>query len=133
MRKVLSLFLVLMFVLAACGGDDDDDVGSIEDAETCDQVGDVFINDMQTLLDELSDTQLSEFTGDSQPQALKDFETNIDEISAKSDEIGCTDEEIQTYMEDHVDELEADGPVAELLLQGFQEGIQSGEIFSTGP
>lgn len=132
MRKLLPLFLVFVLVFAACGGDDDDDdVSSIEDADTCEEVGDVFVEDMQTLLDELSDTDISEFTGDEQPQALTDFEANIDEISAKSDEIGCSDEEIQTILEDRIDDLEADGPVAEILLQGFQEGISSGEIFNT--
>ena len=132
MRKLLPLFLVFVLVLAACGGDDDDDVGSIEDAESCDDVGEVFIDDMQTLLDELSDTDLSEFTGDSQPEAMTNFENSIEDIKVKSDDIGCTDEEIQEFMEDNIDRLEADGPVAELLLQGFEEGIQSGEIFDAG-
>ncbi len=132
MRKFLPLLLVFALALAACGGDDDDDVGSIEDAETCEDVGDIFIDEMQVLLDGLSDVELSEFTGDEQPEAMTNFETAVDEISTKSDEIGCTDEEIQTILEDNVDELEADGPVAELLLQGFQEGIESGEIFDAG-
>ena len=131
MRKLLPLFLVFVLVFAACGGDDDDDdVGSIEDAETCDDIGEIFIQDMQTLLDELSDTDLAAFTGDEQPEALTNFETSIEEISTKSDEIGCEDEDIQAFMEDNIDRLEADGPVAELLLQGFKEGIESGEIFN---
>lgn len=133
MRKFLALMLVFMLVFAACGGDDDDDAGSIEDADTCEDVGEIFMAEMQTLLDELSDVELSEFTGDTQPEAMTNFETSIDEISAKSDEIGCTDEEIQSFLEDNIDELEADGPVAELLLQGLQEGINSGEIFDAGP
>jgi len=131
MRKLLPLFLVFVLAFAACGGDDDDDdVGSIEDAETCDEIGEVFIADMQTLLDELSDTDLTDITGDEQPEALTNFETSIDGISTKSDEIGCSDEEIQTFMEDNIDRLEADGPVAELLLEGFKDGVESGEIFS---
>ena len=132
MRKLLPLFLVFVLVLAACGGDDDDDVGSIEDADSCDDVGEVFIDEMQTLLDELSDTDLADFTGSEQPEALTNFEASMDEISTKSDDIGCSEEEIQSFMEDNIDRLEADGPVAEILLQGFEEGIESGEIFNSG-
>jgi hypothetical protein len=131
MRKLLPLFLVFVLVFAACGGDDDDDsAGSIEDAKTCDDVGEVFIADMQTLLDELSDMSLTDFNGDQQPEALTNFETSINDISAKSDEIGCKDEDIQAYMEDNVDKLDANGPVAELILQSFKEGIKSGDIFN---
>jgi hypothetical protein len=131
MRKFLPILLVFVLVFAACGGDDDDDdVGSIEDAETCDDVGNVFIAEMQTLLDELSDTELSEFTGSEQPEAMTNFEASIEEIIDKSEEIDCSEEEIQTFMEENVDELEADGPVAELILQSFVEGIESGELFS---
>ena len=132
MRKLFPLLLVFVLVLAACGGDDDDDVGSIDDADTCDEVGDVFLADMQVLLDELSEMDLADFAGDEQPEAMTNFENSVDEISAKSDEIGCSDEEIQTYLEENIGDLEADGPVAELLLQGFQEGIESGEIFDAG-
>lgn len=133
MRKFLPLLLVFVLALAACGGDDDDDdTGSIEDADTCEDVGNIFLDEMQVLLDELSDTELSEFTGSEQPEALTNFEASVEEVSAKSDEIGCSDEEIQTFLEENVDELEAEGPVAELILQSFQEGIESGEIFDTG-
>ena len=129
MRKLLLALLVLTLVFAACGGDDDDDVGSIEDAETCDDIGNVFLDETQTLLDELSDMDLADFTGDEEPEAMTNFQASIDEISAKSDEIGCSDEEIAEFLSDNIDELEAEGPVAELLLEGLREGIQSGEIF----
>jgi hypothetical protein len=129
MRKLLLALLVLTLVFAACGGDDDDDVGSIEDAETCDDIGNVFLDETQTLLDELSDMDLADFTGDEEPEAMTNFQASIDEISAKSDEIGCSDEEIAEFLTDNIDELEAEGPVAELLLEGLREGIQSGEIF----
>ena len=132
MRKLLPLFLVFVLALAACGGDDDDDVGSIEDADSCDDVGEIFIDEMQTLLDELSEAELSEFEGGNQPEAMTTFEASVSEIGDKSDEIGCSDEEIQEFLEDNIDRLEADGPVAELVLQGVEEGIASGEIFNAG-
>jgi hypothetical protein len=135
MRKLLPLLLVFILVLAACGGDDDDDddsAGSIADAENCDEVGEVFLDEMQVLLDELSDMSITDISGDEQPEALTNFETSIDEISAKADELECSDEEMADFMRDNLDELEADGPVAELLLEGFREGVESGEIFEGG-
>ncbi len=131
MRKVLPLLMVFMLVFAACGGDDDDDddVGGIEGADNCEDVGAVFLDEMQVLLDGLSDLTIADMSADEQPEALTNFEASGDEISAKADELGCTDDELATYLEDNVDELEADGPVAELILQGLEEGIQSGEIF----
>jgi hypothetical protein len=131
MRKLLPLLLVFMLVLAACGGDDDDDddVGGIEDAESCDDVGNAFLDEMQVLLDELSDVSISDFSGDEQPEAMTNFESAIDDISAKADELECSDEEMADFLRDNLDELEADGPVAELLLDSFREGVESGEIF----
>jgi hypothetical protein len=135
MRKILPLLLVFMLVLAACGGDDDDDddggAGGIEDAETCDEVAALFVDEMQVLLDELSDMSLSDFQSstDEQPEAMTNFETRTEEIGNRGDELGCTDEDLAGYLEDNIDDLEADGPVPELLLQFLREGVESGEIF----
>lgn len=128
------MLLVFVLVFAACGGDDDDDddAASIAEADTCEEVGEFFLDEMQVLLDDLSDADLADLSGEEQPEALTNFEEAVGEISDKSDEIGCTDEEIQTFLEENVGDLEAEGPVAELLLQGFQEGIESGEIFDAG-
>ncbi|MEZ4522524.1 MAG: hypothetical protein R3A46_12900 [Thermomicrobiales bacterium] len=121
-----------MLVFAACGGDDDDDdTGSIEDADSCEEVGDVFIDEIQVLLDELSDMSLADLQSEDQPEAMTNFETNVEEIGAKSDELGCSDEEISQILQDRVDELEADGPVPELLLEGIQQEIQSGNLFES--
>jgi hypothetical protein len=132
MRKILPLLLIFTLVLAACGGDDDDDddVGGIEGAETCDEVGEVFLDEMQVLLDGLSDLSVADISSDEQPEALTEFDASIEEIGAKGDELGCTDEELATFLEENIDELEADGPVPELILQSLQEGIESGEIFN---
>ncbi len=132
MRRILPLLLVFLLVFAACGGDDGDDADaeSAADAETCEQLGDLFIKDTQTLLDELSTMDLAEFTSEDEPEALTNFQSSIEEISSKSDELECSDEKLEQILTERVDELEAEGPVAELVLQSFQEGIESGEIFT---
>ena len=132
MRKFLPLLLVFALALAACGGDDDDDdddVGSIEDAETCEDVGDVFIDELQVLLDELSELDVSAISGDEQPEAMTDFEQNLDGIDEKAQELGCEDEEMAEIIEGRVDDLEADGPLAEIVLEAFRSEIESGEVF----
>lgn len=128
MRKLIPLFMVFVLVLAACGGDDDD-VGSVEDADSCEDVGDWFIDEMQVLLDELSDMNAEDIAGGEPPEALTTFEANIEELGEKSEELDCSDEEMTQILEDRVDELEAEGPLAQEILAGFEESIESGELF----
>lgn len=131
MRNLLALLLVFMLVIAACGGDDDDDDAplSVETADTCEDVGDLFIDEIQTLLDELSGLDMSALASEDQPEALTNFEANAEEIEAKSSELGCSDEEMAEILQDRVDELEAEGPLAEMLLDGITEGVESGDVF----
>ena len=132
MRKFLPLLLVFALALAACGGDDDDDdddVGSIEDAETCEDIGDVFIDELQVLLDELSDLDVSAITDEDQPEAMTNFEENLNGIDEKAQELGCEDEEMAGIIEGRFDELEADGPLAEIVLDALRSEIESGEVF----
>ena len=131
MRIVLPLLLVFALALAACGGDDDDDndVASVDDAETCEDIGDVFISEMQTLLDELSELDISDVSGDDQPEAMTDFEENLNGLDEKAQELDCSDEEMAEILEGRVDDLEADGPLAEIVLDAFRSEIESGEVF----
>lgn len=134
MRKLLPLLLVFMLVLAACGGDDDDDDdggngGGAADAETCEDLGQAFLDEMQVLLDELSDMSLEEVSGDEQPEAVTNFENSAEEFGDRADDLGCSDEEMATILQDNIDQLEADGPVPELVLESVKQGIESGEIF----
>lgn len=121
--------IAILIALPACGGDDDDDdggdVNSVEDVETCDQLADLAIDEVQVLLDGLSDLTLQDIQSGETPEPVSDFEAKGEEFQAKADEIGCSDEEFQGLIEDRVDQLEADGPVAELVL----EALQSGSIF----
>jgi hypothetical protein len=128
--KLFACFMIaILIALPACGGGDDDDDGgdvtSVEDVETCEQLADLTIDEMQVLLDGLSDMTLEDMQSGETPEPVSDFEAKGEEFQSKADEIGCDDAEYQSLIEDRVDQLEADGPVAELVL----EALQSGSLF----
>lgn len=122
MRKFIVLFSALALVLAACGGGDGE-VQSVEDAESCEDVADLSIDMMQDMLDELSDMTMADFSNSEEPpEALQEFESDSEELQNKADELGCSSEEMQSLLQERTDQLEAEGPIAEMILQQLQEG-----------
>ena len=120
MRMIFATLLFVGLFAAACGGDDDEnggDVTSIEDAETCEQVMDVAMQEIQSLLDAASDMEMTELAAS---QEFTDFQAGMEAAGTKSDEIGCSDEEMETLYNERVDDLTAEGPVAEDLLEQLQ-------------
>lgn len=122
----LGIALVLALTLVACGGDDgDDEPVAIEDATNCEQVVDAFIPVMQEVLDSVSELSMTDLMAEDTPDPLVDFEERMEAIGDKSDELNCSDEEMSELLVDRVDELEADGPVAEFLLEALKsEGLE---------
>lgn len=125
-RLVGSLLVfVLMFIIVACGSDDEDDAAeavTVENATTCEQLMDLFIPAVQTMLDASSDVSMDELMGSGDtPEFLADFESTVEEIGAKSDEIGCESAEMQTLFDARVDDLTAEGAVGEFLLSSIKE------------
>jgi hypothetical protein len=124
MRKVLALFLVLGLVLAACGGDDNGDGGdsgdAVADAENCAAIADLATDQIQELLTDVEELSLDELAGDETPEALGTFETQMNEIQERATELNCSDEELSALMEERVGDLEANGLVAEALLEQLQ-------------
>lgn len=127
MRAVFAVLLLVGLIASACGGDDDNGNGgsvtNVEDAETCEQVMDVAMLEIQGLLDAASDMELTELATS---QEFTDFQTEFEALDAKSVELNCSDEEMEALYNERVDDLTAEGPVAEELLeqlksQGFSE------------
>lgn len=126
MRTILTAFLFIALFVAACGGDDDEDNGgvtSVEDADTCEQVMDVAMLEIQNLLDAASDMDLTELASS---EEFTEFQTEFETLGAKSDELECSDEEMEALYNEGVDDLTAEGPVAEELLEQLKtQGFSS--------
>ncbi len=120
-RLLAALFAALM-VFTACG-DSGGAAGDPGSADNCDDLVDAGIDLIQEVLDEIGQLDLSdlEALGDEPPEALEDLDARGQELSDRAEELGCTDEEMRQGLVDNLDKLEADGPFAELVLQGLRE------------
>lgn len=122
----MALVLILALAVSACGGDDDDGGPvSVADATSCEQVADAFVPLMQEVLDAVADLTMADLMSEDTPEPLVDFEGRMEELGAKSEELNCTDEEMTALLADRIDELEAEGPVGEFLLEALRsEGLE---------
>ena len=126
MVKLTSMLLVLLLALGAvaCGSDDEeeeDQVATVENAETCADLMDAFMPIMQEVLDTVSDMSISDMMADEEPEFLGDFEERLDAIEVKSEELDCQEDELNVLLEERIDQLTATGPVGELLLELIRE------------
>ena len=104
MIRALTLILALVFVAGGCSDDDTEQsptagaviepTATIQatkapsptpepsptvaapdwDVESCEEMADLYIARLQVLLDEMADADLSEFTGDAQPESMRTFQ-----------------------------------------------------------
>ncbi len=127
MKRMFAMLIALLFLAAACGDSSDADPAT---AETCAELvasGMVFVQDM---LDAVSDLSLDDIgaLGDDQPAAFDELSARAAEVESRGDELGCSDAELEAEFAQRVDDLEADGPFAQLILDGMKsEGFGFGE------
>jgi len=119
MKKLGVLLIVTGLVFAACGDSDS--------ASSCEDLADDGIALVQDMLDELSDLSLEDISSDEEPQALQDFTEKGEALQTQADELGCTDEQMTELVSARVGSLDADGPIAELILEGLQS--EGGDLF----
>ena len=116
-RTVLPLILALVMLLSACGGQ----------AETCDELADETVKLMQGLIDdvedELGDVSVEELiaTGGELPSAER-FEEDAAKIDERAAELGCTQVEIQNGVAARANQLEADTPIGQFLIEAIRDG-----------
>ena len=96
---------------------------------SCEDAADLFIGITQILLNELSDTELSDFVSDESPESIREFEESSERFGVLVEEFGCSDGELMPLIVERADSLRADGPVANLLLDDLLEAIEDGGIF----
>lgn len=113
MKRTAAIVLAGSLVLAACG--EGDDAGS---AESCDDLARAGLSLIQDVLDELDGMSLEDLIalGEVEPEAFQTLEAEGEALDTKATELGCEDAELSTYVANNVDELNADGPVSELIL-----------------
>ena len=125
MKKLIALLAALLVVFAACGdsggsGGGEPDAGS---AGSCSALADEGIKLIQVLLDEVSDLSLADLQSfdEDPPEAFTNLETQGEALSARQDELGCSDEEMSTLFTAKLGDLRADGQFAEFLLDSLKE------------
>lgn len=115
MKKLLAIIAVFGLVATACSSSDDGG-----GAQTCDDIAQAGLDLLQDALDELGGMSIDELAslgeGD-QPAAFDDIERAGEQIDADATALGCDEAELEDYVVSRVDQLEADGPVAELILE----------------
>ena len=126
MKRLIAVLLASLMVFAACG---DDDSGAASD---CDDLVDQGLQLFQDALDAMGDMSLEDLadSGADTPPALQDLETRGEQLEAEADRLGCSDAELEAGLAARIDEVEATGPIAELILEGIKEEIESGSFFS---
>lgn len=117
-RTVLLLIVVFALVLAACGGGQ---------AETCDELAAETVNLMQELIDdvekEVGNVSVEELiaTGEALP-SVEGFEEDAAKIDERAAELGCTQTEIQNGVAARANQLEANTPIGQFLIEAIRDG-----------
>ena len=99
------------------------------DVESCEEVADLIITRVQGFLNDAESMDISDLAGDDTPESLQSFEDDLDRIATISDDLGCDNDEIDELLRERLDGLQAEGPIATLLLAGIRESIEAGDMF----
>ncbi len=89
----------------------------------CDELVDAGLASVQYALDELGSMSLEELAalGDQLPPAIEELNELGIAMEDRGTELGCDPDAIEAGLIARVDELEARGPLGELILQGLKE------------
>lgn len=117
MRRFLAIVSTVAVITAACGG------GS---SGGCAAIVDDGVDLLQEAIDSLAGLTLSEIEND--PFDDPDLDRRFDELEQRSDDEGCTDDELNDLFKDGFDRLEADGdnPAGAFLVSVLQQAADEG-------
>ncbi|MDJ0960408.1 MAG: hypothetical protein QNJ88_07100 [Acidimicrobiia bacterium] len=107
MRRVLIAVGLVGAVLAGCGGT----------GANCEPIADEGIELLQSFIDEiegLSPDELMEAAAD--PNFIADIEEQADELDAKADAEGCSEEQMRELLEVRAESLEAQTEVGQIIV-----------------
>lgn len=121
MRRTITaaaLTATLALGAAGCGGGGD--------LSSCEDVADEAIELVQGILDEVGGMSMEDMQSDEEPAFVQELESEGEALEERAEELDCSDEQMADLLAERAEDLEAEGPVAELI----REAVRSGDIFS---
>ena len=129
MKRLAVALLSLALVAAACGDDDAVDAASLDSCEGLAGAGIALLQDTIDLIDGLDAAALAALGDETEtPPEFVALQTRGDEMSARADEIGCSDEEMAALLSERAGSLSADSVFGQFVLEGVRAG-EGGDFF----
>lgn len=123
MTRLAAALLALAIVAAACGDDGAADAGSLDSCEGLAAAGIALLQDTIDVIDDLDPAELATLgESDTTPPAFAALEARGDELTARADEIGCSDEEMASLMAERAAGLSSDSIFGQFILEGVKAG-----------
>lgn len=130
MKKFAVALLALALVAAACG--DDDSAVAVASLESCEGLADAGISLLQDTIDLIDGLDAAALAalgeGTEPPPEFVALQTRGDEMTARADAIGCSDEEMAGLLSDRAGGLSADSVFGQFILEGVRAG-EGGDFF----
>ncbi len=114
MRRLAAVLVSLSVVAAGCSSDT-----SYSD---CDDLAQGGLDLLQDILDEVSDLSMEQFfdaASQESPEFIAKFDSRADQLDAAQIDLGCTDDQLRSYLVDNINQLSASGAVGELMLEAI--------------
>ncbi len=132
MKRIAVALLSLALLATACGDDeavDAIDAASLDSCEGLAAAGIALLQDTIDLIDGLDADALAVLgDGAETPPEFVALQTRGDEMTARADEIGCSDEEMAALLSERANNLTADSVFGQFILEGVRAG-ESGDFF----
>lgn len=113
------MLVVLALAVAACSGSDE--------AQTCDDIGDQTVAQMQRLIDSVDEEfgalTIDEFLGaEVRPSNLDELAEISEDIERRTDELGCSGDEVRARVTAQLSNLTAETDVGRVFLDLLVSG-----------
>lgn len=124
MRRFFLSLMALALVVAACG--DDDAAADPASLDSCDGLAVAGIDLLQDTIDVIDGLDAEGLAAlanaEETPPVFVEFQRRGDELTARADEIGCSDEEMTTLLAEKAGGLSAESTFGQFVLEGVRSG-----------
>lgn len=130
MKTLVAAILAFALVAVACGGDGAAaDPASLSSCDGLASAGIALLQDTIDLIDGLDASELTALSDGSEPPAeFTALQARGDELTARADAVGCSDEEMATLVAERASDLSADSVFGQFILESVRAG-NSGDFF----